>query len=419
MKHPSPSPATASRASLVAQDAADPLAGFRERFAVPDGVIYLDGNSLGCLPQATPARLAEVVRDEWGRDLIRSWNEHAWIDLPKRVGDKIGRLIGAAPGQVVAADSTSVNLFKLLAAALALRPGRRVILSDVSNFPTDLYVAQGLIELLGGHHELRLAPFEAVAEALDDDVAVVMLTEVDYRSGAVHDMAAITAAAHRVGALALWDLAHSAGVLPGRLDACGADLAVGCGYKYLNGGPGAPAFLYVAERHQAAARQPLTGWMGHASPFAFDLDYRPAEGIRRQLCGTPVILALAALEVGVDLALAADMAAVRAKSMALTEAFRTAVEALCPGVFALASPREPERRGSQICLRHPEGYAIVQALIARGVIGDFRAPDILRFGMAPLYLRHVEMWDAAAALAAVMREEAWREPRFRLRAKVT
>jgi kynureninase len=410
---------TATRASLEALDAADPLAGFRERFAIPDGVIYLDGNSLGCLPRATAPRLAQVVTEEWGRDLIRSWNTHGWIDLPERLGDKIGRLVGAAPGQVIAADSTSVNLFKLLAAALALRPERRVILSDVSNFPTDLYVAQGLIELLSHRHELRLAPFDRVAEALDDEVAVVMLTEVDYRSGAIHDMAAITAAAHRAGALALWDLSHSAGVLPVRLDACGADLAVGCGYKYLNGGPGAPAFLYVAARHQAAARQPLTGWMGHASPFAFDLDYRPAEGIRRQLCGTPVILGLAALAVGVDLALEANMAAVRAKAMALTEGFREAVEALCPGTFALASPRDPARRGSQICLRHPEGYAIVQALIARGVIGDFRAPDILRFGMAPLYLRHVEMWDAAAALAEVMREEAWREPRFRERAKVT
>lgn len=410
---------TLTRAELAARDAADPLAGFRERFVIPDGVIYLDGNSLGALPKATAARIADVVGREWGQDLIRSWTKNAWIELPRRIGDKIGRLIGAAPGQVVVADSTSINVFKLLAAALGLRPERHVILSDNANFPTDLYMAQGLIALLDRGHELRRVVPEELVAAVDPDVAVVMLTHVDYRSGRFYDMAAVTAAAHRAGALMLWDLAHSAGALPVALDACGADLAVGCGYKYLNGGPGAPAFLYVAARHQAQARQPLSGWMGHATPFAFDLDYHPAAGIDSWLCGTPVMLGMAALEEGVDLLLEADMAAVRAKSMALTRGFLEAVETLCPGLFELASPRDPAQRGSQVCLRHPDGYAIVQALIERGVIPDFRAPDILRFGMAPLYLRHAEMWDAAAILAEVMRTEAWKEDRFRRRAAVT
>jgi kynureninase len=410
---------TLARADLERLDTADPLAGFRERFVLPPGVIYLDGNSLGALPRATADRVARVVTEEWGRDLISSWNTHDWIDLPQRIGDKIGRLIGAAPGQVVAADSTSVNLFKVLSAALALRPDRKVILSDRQNFPTDLYVAQGLIAHLGRGHELRVVAADEVEGVLGRDVAVLMLTQVDYRSGRLHDMTALTRAGHEAGALVIWDLAHSAGVLPVALDAFDADFAIGCGYKYLNGGPGAPAFLYVAHRLQAQARQPLTGWMGHAAPFSFDLDYRPADDIRAHLCGTPVVLGMAALEVGVDLALEADMRQVRAKSVALTESFLAAVEHHCPGQFELASPREPERRGSQICLRHPEGYAIVQALIADGVIGDFRAPDILRFGMAPLYLRHAEMWEAAGRLARIMREGSWQEPRFRARARVT
>lgn len=410
---------TLARADLAARDAADPLARFRERFVIPDGVIYLDGNSLGALPQATAARVADVVGREWGQDLIRSWTKNAWIELPRRIGDKIGRLIGAAPGQVVVTDSTSINVFKLLAAALRLRPERRVILSDNANFPTDLYMAQGLIALLDRGHELKRVAPDAVAAAIGPDVAVVMLTHVDYRSGRSYDMATLTAAAHRAGALMLWDLAHSAGAMPVALDACGVDLAVGCGYKYLNGGPGAPAFLYVAARHQALARQPLSGWMGHTAPFAFDLDYRPASGIDAWLCGTPVVLGMAALEEGVDLLLEADMAAIRTKAMALTQGFLEAVETLCPGTFELASPRDPAQRGSQVCLRHPDGYAIVQALIERGVIPDFRAPDILRFGMAPLYLRHAEMWDAAEILAEVMRTEAWRAERFRHRAAVT
>ncbi len=408
------------RAAAEALDAADPLAGFREAFALPGGVVYLDGNSLGALPRATLGRIAGTVAGEWGEDLIRAWNRHGWIDMPIRVGDKIARLIGAAPGEVAVADSTSVNLFKLLAAALRLRPDRRVILSEADNFPTDLYIAEGLIDLLGGRHELRLVAGAEMAGAVDESVAVVLATHVNYRTGALHDMAGLTAAAHRAGALMLWDLSHSTGAVPVDLSAVGADLAVGCGYKYLNGGPGAPAFLYVARRLQDEIRPPLAGWMGHAAPFDFDAAYRPAEGIRRQLCGTPAILALAALEVGVDLVARADMAAVRRKSISLTDFFIRAVEAECAGLgFEIASPREADRRGSQVALRHPEGWPIMQALIARGVIGDFRAPDILRFGFAPLYVRHVDAFEAAVALGEIARSGEWDRPEYRVRAKVT
>ena len=407
------------RSACQARDAGDPLGRFRERFDLPAGTIYLDGNSLGALPRATAPRLAEVIEREWGLGLITSWNRHGWIDLPRRVGDKIGRLIGAAPGQVVVADSTSVNLFKLLDAALALAPDRRVVLSDTGNFPTDLYIAQGVVASRGGGCRLALVEEERLSAAIDAATAVVMLTQVNYRSGRLHDLAAITAAAHRAGALVLWDLSHSAGALPIDLDGVGADLAVGCGYKYLNGGPGAPAFLYVAERHQARIKPPLSGWMGHEAPFAFDRDYRPAAGIARNLCGTPAILGLAALEVGVDLMLEADLAQVRAKSMALGECFAGLVETRCPGLFGRASPRDPAARGSQICFSHADGYAIVQALIARGVIADFRAPDIMRFGFAPLYLRFVDVWDAVDHLAEVMRTRAWDTEEFHTRAAVT
>jgi kynureninase len=408
------------RAVALARDADDPLAPFRDRFALPEGVIYLDGNSLGPLPKATPARLAAVAEAEWGRDLIRSWNAHSWIDLPRRVGDKIARLIGAREGEVVVADSTSVNLFKLMAAALRLRPERRTILSEAGNFPTDLYMAQGLAALLGKGHELRLVEAEAIPAALGPDVALLFLTEVDYRSGRRHDMAALTRRAHEAGALALWDLAHSAGALPVALDACEADLAVGCGYKYLNGGPGAPAFLYVAERLQAEFRSPLAGWLGHAAPFAFETEYRPAPGIARAICGTPPILSLAALEVGVDIALAADLALVRRKSEALTQLFIDLVEQDCAGLgLRLASPAEPERRGSQVSYAHQEGYAVMQALIARGVIGDFRAPDLLRFGFAPLYTRFADVFDAVGILRDILATAAWDRPEFKQRAAVT
>lgn len=406
-------------AEVVALDAADPLAACRARFILPDGVIYLDGNSLGALPRTTPGRLERVVRQEWGEGLIRSWNGAGWIDLPQRVGDKIGRLVGAAPGQVVVADSTSVNLFKALAGAVRLRPGRPVVLSERGNFPTDLYIAQGLGEMLGGI-ELRLVGREEIPAAIDERTAVVMLTHVDYRSGAMHDMAAVTRAARDAGALMLWDLAHSAGAVPLDLDGCGVDLAVGCGYKYLNGGPGAPAFLHVASRHQEAFRQPLTGWMGHAAPFTFDTVYEPAPGIRRALCGTPAVLALAALEAGVDELLAVDMADVRRKSVAMTGLFRRLLDRECAG-FGLApvGPDDPERCGSQVSVRHPQGYAVMQALIARSVIGDFRAPDIMRFGFAPLYLRFADVRDAVLTLKDVLATGAWDRPEFQRRAAVT
>jgi kynureninase len=409
-----------TRDDALALDRADTLAGFRSRFALPDGILYLDGNSLGALPKATPARLAAIIAEEWGEGLIRSWNRHGWIDMPRRIGDKIGRLIGASPGEVMVADSTSVNLFKLIAAALRLRPERRVIVSERENFPTDLYVAQGLIELLGSRHELRLVTPETLDAALGDEIALVLLTHVNYRSGRMHDMAAVTRRVHGCGALMLWDLAHSAGALPVELGACDADLAVGCGYKYLNGGPGAPAFLYVAQRLQDSFRSPLTGWLGHAAPFDFDPLYRPAPGIASAIVGTPPILSLAALEIGIDLALEADLAQVRAKSLALARLFVERVTASCAGFgLTLASPSRDAERGSQICYAHPEGYAIMQALIARGVIGDFRAPDILRFGFTPLYTSFADVFDAVEILRAVLASGEWDRPEFKRRAAVT
>lgn len=379
-----------------ALDRDDPLARFREMFELPGGTIYLDGNSLGPLPKATRTRLAAVMEQEWGRDLIQSWWVNDWMKLPLRIGDKIGTIIGAEPGCTVACDSTSVNLFKALATALSLQPGRRVILSEPGNFPTDIYMAHGLTRLLGRGHEIRLAEPDAIEAALDERVAVMMLTHVNYRTGRMLDMAALTRAAHAAGALVLWDLAHSAGAVPLDLAACGADFAVGCGYKFLNGGPGAPAFIYVAPRHRDAA-MPLTGWIGHADPFAFAPEYRPAEGIAHALVGTPHVLSLAALEVGVDIALAADMELVRAKSLRMTDLFMQAAEA---AGFRATTPREAERRGSQVCLSHPRADAIMRALIARGVIGDFRPPDVLRFGITPLTLRYAELGEALRVLTA-------------------
>lgn len=407
-------------ADIAALDAADPLAGFRDAFSLPDGVIYLCGNSLGPPPRDASDRLARVTADQWGAHLIRGWTEDDWIGLPKRVGDKIARLIGANPGEVAIADSTSVNLFKLLAAACDLRPGRTTILSQADNFPTDLYIAQGLVSLSGSRLQLRTVPAGEIATAIDEDTAVVMLSHVDYRTGALLDMAALSEAAHAKGALALWDVAHSAGALPVDLNGAGADFAVGCGYKYLNGGPGAPAFLFAAERHQEVARSPLSGWMGHATPFEFSPDYRPAQGIDRFLCGTPVVLAIAALEAGVDVALTADAQALRHKSQALGDLFVDSVEALCTGdELALASPRPAAARGSQVCLTHRQGYPVMQALIERGVIGDFRAPDIMRFGFAPLYLRYADIAEAARILAEVLATRVWDQPQYHQRAAVT
>ena len=407
-----------TRDALLELDAGDPLLAFRDRLELPAGVIYLDGNSLGPVPKDTPARIAEVMTREWGVSLIRAWTEHDWIGLPLRVGGKIGRLIGGAPDSTVVADSTSVNLFKLLAAALEMRPGRQTILTEIGNFPTDLYMAQGLTALLGRGHVLRTV--DDPVRALGPDVAVLMLTHVNYRSGAMHDMTALTRAAHDAGSLVLWDLSHSVGAVPLRLAADDADLAVGCGYKFLNGGPGAPAFLYVAPRLQAGLQSPLTGWLGHAEPFAFDPAYRPAEGIARAVVGTPHVLSLAALEVGVDLMLQAPMAELRAKSVRLADLFMALVAQECGGDgFVQLTPTNAARRGSQVSFAHPAGYAIMQALIERGVIGDFRAPDVLRFGLAPLYVRYVDVWDAVSVLRDVMYRGAWKGEQFAVRRAVT
>ena len=400
-----------------ALDAADPLAHCRDRFLLPADKIYLDGNSLGALPAATGARLAETVEREWGESLIESWNRHDWIGAPERVAAKLAPMVGAAPDELLIADSTSINLFKLLGAAL-MSSDRRVILSEEGNFPTDLYVAQGLESLVPGV-KLKTVPADEIEAAIDENVAVLMLTQVDYRSGRRHDMKALNAIAHNAGALTLWDLSHSAGAFAVDLTADGCDLAVGCGYKYLNGGPGAPAFLFVARYLQARLSSPLPGWMGHADPFAFDSDYRPAEGIGRFRAGTPSILALSALEIGLATFDGVGMADLEAKSRSLSQLFIAEVERRCGSAVRLASPRDPARRGSHVVFAHPEGYAIMQALIAEGVIGDFRAPDLMRFGFAPLYNSHAEAWRAAEALSEILKTGSWDQPRFRARQKVT
>jgi kynureninase len=423
-----------TRQDALALDAADPLAPLREQFHIPEGLIYLDGNSLGVLPRSTAARVQQVVEQEWGQGLIRSWNSAGWMALPARVGDKIAQLVGAGPGELVVADSTSVNLFKVLAAALLIvkqdaprapHDTRRVIISERSNFPTDLYIAESLAREHG--FELVLVEPDEIESRLTEQTALLMLTHVNYRTGRMHDMAAVTRQAHAAGALTIWDLAHSAGAVPVDLNGAGADFAVGCGYKYLNGGPGAPAFVWAHPRHVGRFWQPLAGWIGHAAPFEFTPGYRPAPGIARYQCGTPAVLSLAALECGVDTVLAAEpysqgqggMAALRAKSLALTRLFAERVQATCP-TLALASPTRDAERGSQVCFSHPElGYPVVQALIARGVIGDFRAPDVLRFGFTPLYLRFADAWDAAEHLREVLVREEWRRPEFNQRHAVT
>lgn len=406
--------------AIAALDAADPLAAYRERFALPDGVIYLDGNSLGALPKATPARVHAVMEEEWGTGLIRSWNNADWIRAPQRVGGKIARLIGASAHEVVVADSTSVNLFKLIVAALQAQHGRHVVLSEPGNFPTDLYMIESALATVGGDRRLELAPRESLVDRITDDTALVLLTHVHYKTAEMHDMAAVTAAAQTKGALVLWDLSHSVGAVPLALNPCNADMAVGCGYKFLNGGPGAPAFLFVAERHHATLRSPLGGWMGHAQPFAFVDGYEPAPGIARFLCGTPPILAVAALECGVDLHLEVDMQQLSAKSQALAALFTDRVMATCEafGVTRVGPPAGTPR-GSHMSFRHPDGYAIMQALIARGVIGDFRAPDIMRFGLTPLYLRFADVAKAADLLHEVLRNEVWRAPEYQVRQAVT
>lgn len=402
------------------RDAADPLRRSREMFAMPEGVIYLDGNSLGPLPAATPERLRHVVQQEWGGDLIRSWNATQnggnWITMPQRVGAKIAPLIGAGADEVIVCDTVSVNLFKLIAAALTMQPGRKVVVSEPGNFPTDLYMVQGLEQQ--GLAQQRLADPDDIAAALDGDVALLLLTHVHYKTGRMRDMAALTKAAQAKNILVLWDLSHSCGAVPVDLTAANADFAVGCGYKYLNGGPGAPGFAYVATRHQDALQQPLSGWMGHAAPFAFDDDYQPAPGITRLMAGTPGILGLAALEVGVELMAGIGMEALIAKSRDLSEFFRACMTDACPDL-ELVSPVDPAVRGSQLSYRHEHAYPICQALIARNIIGDFRSPDILRFGFAPAYVGYENVARTALAVAEIIASGEWNRPQFLERAAVT
>ncbi|HYC41425.1 MAG TPA: kynureninase [Noviherbaspirillum sp.] len=399
-----------TRSDCAALDAKDALAGLREEFDLPEGVVYLDGNSLGVRPKKALERAREVLEQEWGTDLIRSWNKAGWFDMPLRLGDKLAPLVGAHSGEIAVTDSTSLNLFKVLAAALRIQSeksegaARRTLVTERANFPTDVYMAQGLTEWLDRGYRLRLvdAP-EELPSAIDRDTAVVMLTHVNYRTGYMHDMRAVTAHAHEQGALAIWDLAHSTGAVPVNLNEDGADFAVGCTYKYLNGGPGAPAFAWIALRHQSAFRQPLSGWWSHATPFTMQPEFTPATGIRRALCGTQPILSLALVECGLDVFGQTDMAAIRKKSLALTDLFIELVESRCERhPLTLATPREHHLRGSQVSFAHPHGYPVMQALIARGVIGDYREPEIMRFGFTPLYTRFVDVWDAVDILADIL-----------------
>jgi len=414
-----------TRDEALALDRSDPLAHLRSRFALDAQTIYLDGNSLGVPPVAAAARARAVIDDEWRGGLIRSWNGAGWFALPRRLGDKLAPLVGAAAGETVVTDTISINLFKLLSAALreadARDASRRVIVSERANFPTDLYIAQGLIEQLDRGYTLRLVDDPAdLPAAIDDETAVVMLTHVNYRTGLMHDMGAMTEIAHRAGALALWDLAHSAGAVPVDLNGANADFAVGCTYKYLNGGPGSPAFAWVPKRHQARLSQPLSGWWGHRAPFAMDPRYTPDDGIGRFLCGTQPIVSMALVESGLDVFLETDMHAVRRKSLALTDQFIALVESRCAGqALSLVTPRAHAQRGSHVSFEHRHGYEVMQALIARGVIGDYREPSVLRFGFTPLYTRFVDVWDAVETLRDILERQTWRAPEFAARHTVT
>jgi kynureninase len=406
---------------ILALDAIDPLASKKSEFALPTDSIYLDGNSLGALPKTAKIRATEVVELQWGQDLISSWNRHQWIDLPLKVGEKIAPLIGAASGQVICCDSISVNLFKLLCSALTLQTGRNVVLSQKDNFPTDLYMVQGLAELLGQQHcELNLFAGECIEEALNNDVAVLLLTQVNFRTGYLHDMQKLTELAHQHGILVIWDLAHSAGALPIELDKCEVDFAVGCGYKYLNGGPGAPAFVYVAARHQAAVKQPLSGWMGHANPFQFLPEYEAAAGMQRFLCGTPPILSMSVLDASLDVFNGVDMQVVRDKSCKLAQLWMTLIaQADLTNELTLISPRCDDERGSQVAYTHRSAFAICQALIARDIVCDFRAPDVLRVGFTPLYTSYADIWHAVENLQDIVQKKIYRDAKYNLLSKVT
>ncbi|WP_299849544.1 kynureninase [uncultured Roseovarius sp.] len=390
----------------------------KDLFHLPEGLVYLDGNSLGPLPRAALSRMQTTMRDEWGEMLITGWNRAGWMDQPARLGDRIGRLIGAEPGHVVLGDTLSIKVYQALAAALALRPDRKVILSDTGNFPTDLYMAEGLIKALDQGHELRVVPPNEVEANITNEVAATLLTEVDYRTGRLHNMAQLTEKAHENGSLAVWDLAHSAGAIPVDLAACKADFAIGCTYKFLNGGPGAPAFIYIAPEHADRVQPALSGWLGHAAPFAFDPHYQPGPGIERMRVGTPPVLAMAALDTALDIWENIDMAAFRAQSIALSQLFIDRIEATCPDL-TLASPRDPLRRGSQVSFHFQHGYAAMQACIAEGVIGDFRAPDIMRFGITPLYVDRQDIERAAETVTKVMHRKLWENPEFHTVNRVT
>lgn len=394
------------------------FAATKALFHLPEGMIYLDGNSLGPLPKATAARVAQTVTDEWGEMVITGWNRAGWMAQPSALGDRIGRLIGAEPGHVVLGDTLSIKVYQALAAAVDLVPDRKVIVTDSGNFPSDIYMAEGLIKALGRGHELRVVPPQEVADHINDDLAVLMLTQVDYRTGRLHDMAALTQAAHAAGAVTVWDLAHTAGAMAVDVAGCNADFAVGCTYKYLNGGPGAPAFIYVAPRHVDRCQPALSGWLGHEKPFAFDLDYRPGAGIERMRVGTPPVLQMAALDAAMDIWDRVDMTALRRASIALTEQFIAGVEGVCP-MLALASPRDAAQRGSQVSFRFADGYAAMQACIARGLVGDFRAPDIMRFGFTPLFIDAGDVDRAITVIADVMQNRLWDDPAYQQRAAVT
>lgn len=422
------SPALETREACVAADAADDLVAYRERFQVPEGIIYLDGNSLGVLPKEAPARAEEVIHGEWGRDLIGSWNKNHWFDLPLRIGEKIAKLVGGERGACVATDTTSINVFKALGSALELQsekhPERRVILSERENFPTDLYMVEGMIQFLDSGYELHLIDddftLENALEQHSDSVAAVLLTQVNYRTGRLWDIVDATSKIHAAGALVIWDLCHSVGAVPVKLDEASADFAVGCTYKYLNGGPGSPAFIWVSERHLGRAVQPLSGWWGHDKPFDMAVDYEPGEGIKRFLVGTQPIISLATMEVGIDIALSVDEEKLREKSLALTSLFIDLVEKRIPNhPLTLITPRREAERGSHVSFRHPEGFAVMKALIASGVIGDYREPEVLRFGVTPLYLGYADIWDSVEMLRRILDEELWRAPEFQIRGAVT
>lgn len=401
-------------------DLGDPLAAYRDEFQIPRGLVYLDGNSLGAMPRAAAVRAREVVERQWAEDLITSWNKAGWFRMPVVLGDKIARLTGAGEGEIVVTDSNGINLYKVLSAALELRPDRDVVVMESSNFPTNNYIAQGLVAQLGNRHRIRFVEDDEILAALGDEVAVLCLTQVQYRSGRMLDMRRITAAAQERGILIVWDLCHSVGAFPVDLNGCNVDFAVGCTYKYLNGGPGSPAFVFAARRHHDVVRQPLTGWWGHAAPFEFQRDYEPASGILQMLSGTQPVLSMMVAEVGVDMLLCVDMNDIRSKSVTLCSSFIELVERQCGGYgLKLASPRESGRRGSHVAFDHPEGYAIMQALIEDGVVGDFRAPATMRFGFAPLYVRYVDVWDAVQRLSGILATEKWRAPRFARRRAVT